>query len=364
MILIKYTLNQVFKNQLIILMLLFLVCICQKLIKILGLENNVSILLIILYLSLNIPELGKLLIPFSLFLSVIITYYRLHMHNEILAMYSCGINKYILMQSVLLCSIIISCIAFINLSWICPYCKKYQDHISFEIRKNTHFNINVDKKFQLFSNKNLVLLVDTINGKKLNNIFMASKQKNKYNNIINVITAKQGVVCNNLNNFQSIILNTGTYYKIQNNQKILTEICITNFAKYQISIDCKFDDLKKIHETTDYMSMNQLWNSPLSEAQIEFNWRLTLLMSIFIMPIIALLLVINISYQYSSSFLLSMILYITFFILHILLRFYYISSSINSIIWIWLINLFYLILICLINFKEKILERYFFLKIN
>lgn len=360
MILIKYTLKQMCKNHLIILILLFLVCICQKLIKILGIEHNTSISLIILYIILNIPELSKLLIPFSLFLSVIITYYKLHIHNEILAMYSCGMSKYILIQSVLLYSSIVLCIAFTNLFWLYPYCKQYQDNVLEEVKKHTYFNIYIDKKFQLFSQKNLALLINNINNKKLENVFIANKQKNGYNNTINIITAEQGNIYNNLNHSQAIILNKGTYYKIDNNQKIYTNICITNFSQYKTLIDYNFNFLKKPYKTIDQMSINQLWHSSLEEAYLELSWRLTLLISILIMPTIALLLIINIIYKYLPNFLLSIILYIIFFLSHILLRFYYISSPIHSIIEMWLINLIYLILIYLINIRKTFLLKSFF----
>lgn len=353
MILIQYILKKLFKNQLIILVLLCLVCICQKLIKILGSDNNIPTYFIILYLILNIPELNKLLIPFSLFLSVIITHYQFHMHNEILAMYSCGANKYTLIRSILLCSTISSCTAFINSSWISPYCEQYQNNILSEFKKNTHFDVYTEKKFQLFPNKHLILFVHHINNKKLQNIFIASKKQTEHNDIISIITANQGNIYNDSNNFQSIILNQGTFYEFHKNKDIYTNICITDFFKHHILIDYNSKSLPEKHTTINHMFINQLWNSSLPEAHIELNWRLTLIISIFIMPMLTLLLIINISHQFLLSFLLSIILYVIFFILHILLRSCSISSSINSTVYVWSINFIYFIIICLINFQKN-----------
>lgn len=354
MILIQYTLKKVFKNQVIILVLLCLVCICQKLINILGSNNNISTYFIILYLILNIPELGKLLIPFSLFLSVIITYYQFYTHNEILAMYSCGANKYTLIKSILFCSTISACIAFINTSWIYPYCEQYQYNISSRFKKNMYLNICTEKKFQLFPNKHLILFVDHINNKKLQNIFIANTKQNEYNNIISIITANQGNIYNNPNNFQSITLNQGTYYQFYKNKETYTNICITNFTQHHMLINNNSKLPLKKHQTINHMFINQLWNSSLIEAKIELHWQLTLIISIFILPMLALLLINDMSCQFSLKSLLSMILYIIFFILHILLRSYSISSSTNTIVWVWLVNFIYFIIIYLINFSKKI----------
>lgn len=362
MILILYTLRKVFKNQSIILVLLLLVCICQKLIKLLELENNISVRLIILYLIINIPELGKLLIPFSLFLSVMITYYQLHIHHEILAMYACGISKYTFIYSILLCSIIVSCIAFVNLFWLCPYCVQYQDNILYKVKKNVFLNICIDKKFQRFFDKRLILFVDEIHNKQLRNVFIANKKQNGYDSTVSVITADHGTIQNDFDNFQLIALNKGIYYEIHSNKNVYTDVCVTSFVQHQILIDCNSIFSKNINKSIDYMSMIQLWNSPLLEAYIEFNWRLTLLVSIFVMPIIALLLMINVSNQYLLSFLLAVFLYVSFFFSHILLRSSYMLFSINSVIWIWLINFIYLTIICFLNFRNKFLkifEKYF-----
>lgn len=353
MILTKYIFREIFKNQLIILILLLLVCICQKLIKIFGADNSVSIYLIFLYLTLNIPELGKLIIPFSLFLSVIITYYRLHIHNEILAMYSCGIKKSFFIQKILLYSFIISCLAFINMSWVSPYCEQYRNNILFRIKKNTCFNKLIEKKFQFFSNKTIILFADSIHDTTLKNIFIIKKRKDKNNNTFSVITSDQGNLYYNDGYLQSIVLKTGTYYEIPHNQTKYTNIYITNFSQHQILIDYHLYLLHKIHDTVNNMSITQLWFSSSIETKIELHWRLILLISIFILPLIAFLLMSNISDSYLLNFLLAIILYTFFFLSQILLRSYAILECSYFILWSWLVNFIYLIIAFLIDLWKK-----------
>lgn len=364
MILTKYILKKIFKNQLIILTILLLFCICQKLIKILGSDNIIPIHLILLYFIINIPELSKLIIPFSLFLSVIITYYKLHIHNEILAMYSCAIKKSFFIQNILLYSFIIAYIAFINISWLSPYCEQYRNYILSKINKNTYFNQLIEKKFYFFPDKKIVLFINHINNTKLENIFMIQTQHNTTNDTFSIITAEQGNIQYNYNYLLSITFNIGNYYEIPYIYTTThSNIYLTNFSKYHTLIDYRSNLLYKAHHTINNMSISQLWKLATKEAKIEYSWRFTLLISIFVLPLIALLLTINIIQNYLLNFLLAIILYAFFFLSQILLRSYAILNYTNAIIWIWLINFIYFIIALLIslshNFKLKIFFKKF-----
>lgn len=364
MILTKYILKKILKNQLIVLVLLCLVCVCQKLIKIFELGDNIPIHLFFLYLILSIPELIKLIIPFSLFLSIIITCYHLHMHNAIIVIYSCAIKKSFLIQLILLYSFTIACFAFINMSWLSPYCTKYCSHTLLEIKKNTYFNKLIEKKFQLFSNKKLVLFIGKINDKLLQNVFIFKNSINKNNNTFSIITAEQGCMFYNDKHLQSsIILNTGIYYEIPNHQKNYPNIYVTNFSQHRLLMDCNPKPSNKIHNIANNMSMSQLYTSETIEAKIELNWRLTLLISIFIIPVITFLLMTNFLHSYLSNFLLSIGLYTFFFLSHILLKSHAILDYTNSMIWIWLINTIYFMMVFMINSWQSFKFKFFLKRI-
>lgn len=359
MILVKYIIKEACKNQLIVLIILFLVCVCQKFLKMLNLVlcDNISMYLVLICIGLNIPELGKLIIPFSVFISVPITFYRLHMHNEILAMYVCGVDKCVLIRGVLLVVGIISIFSGINMSWLSPYCGYYQNKLLSEINKNVDLFTLTEKKFQFLSTKYLVLFVDNIKEKKLNDVFLVRKSKNA----LAIIIAEQGDVYCLSNGLKLITLKRGVCYEIYNRKKLYENICISNFFKYQVCLDRHIEVLHKKHEI-NYMSMLQLWNSFSYEAHIELHWRLTLLISIIILPTIAALLFINISSSY-LLFVVFLVLFSTiFFLLHILLCFYMFLEVTNRIMWIWGINIFYIVIALILNLWNSLyIKRVFFL---
>lgn len=361
MILTKYIFKKIFRNQLIILILLFFICICQKLIKVFGLDNNMPIDLIFLYLFASIPELGKLIIPFSLFLSVIITYYYFHIHNEILAMYSCAIKKSFFIQKILLYSLIIAYLALINISWLSPYCEQYRNHILCEMKKNSDFDKLIEKKFQLFSEKKIVLFINRIHDTTLQDIFIV-KNKKYSDNTVSVMIADQGDVYCQHKYVQSIFLKTGTYYEINRKCAMNSNTYVTNFSRHQILINYNSNLVNKMHANISNMFTSQLFHDLTVEAQIELNWRLTLLISIVMMPLIAVLLMANISYNYLPHFLLAIILYIIFFLSHILLRSYAILYSSNFILWTGLVNFIYFIIGYLINVWKNFRLNNFFKK--
>lgn len=350
MILTKYMLKEIFKNQLIILVLLLFICICQKLIKLVGLNHDISMYFIFLYFILSIPELSKLIIPLSLFFSIIISYYRFHCHNEILAMYLCGTKKSFFIYNILLYSLILSCIAFANITWLSPYCDHTRNNLLLEIKKQIYFYKFIEKKIYFFFDKKTILFINKINNKTLQDIIIIKKKNNPNENIDSIITAAQGNIYYHNNKYpKSINLQTGRHYELIHNYTTYSNFYITNFIQQKMLINHRFNSSNKINNIVNHMSMSQLWNSKTTETQIEFHWRLTLLISIIILPIIALLLMINISYNYLFNFLLSTMLYILFFILHILLKSYAILHYPNSIIWIWLVNYIYFITALIIH---------------
>ncbi|WHL25047.1 MAG: LPS export ABC transporter permease LptF [Candidatus Blochmannia vicinus] len=351
MIFTKYILKEIFRNQLIILILLFLVCFCQKLIKMLGLviDGNISIYLVFLCLGLYVPEAGKLLIPFSVFLSVLVTFYRLQIHNEIIAMYSCAVDKYIFIRSIFLFSGIVATFAMINVGWLSPYCSSYQNKLLHEIKENINLSVLSEKKFQPLSDKYLTLFADSIQGKKLKHVFLVKMNQDKDNGMFTIVTSEKGNVDQNPDGSRLIILEKGTYYEIYNKCGLYKNIFITDFAKYKMSINNTFKTLLKKNKPIDHMPIHQLWFSIAPEARVELHWRLTLLMSIFIMPMITTLLTITISYNYLSNFLLTIFLYTIFFVLHTLLRSHIILEKTNPIAWMWVINSIYLLIVLLLN---------------
>lgn len=354
MILIKYIMKEICKNQLIILILLLLACFCQKSIKVLSLSNSIPIYWIFLYLFLSIPDLGKLIIPFSLFLSVLISCYRLHMHNEILAMYSCAVNKYVLIQSICMYSTVIAILSLINLAYLAPHCEQYKENIFFKMKKNTYFIELIEKKFYLLFDEHLVLFIDNIKNGMLNHVFILKRVQNIDKNVFSIITADQGSIHYNFNDkSQLIILKSGMYYEIHNTQLVCIPRFVTYFNQYRTLVHDKYQFLRDVNKSVKHMNINQLLISSELESYIELNWRLTVFISVFIMPMIALFVMMNIAYGYLSNFLLAVVLYVFFYMLHIILYTCSVLNYMNIIILMWIINCIYLIILLLMNVWES-----------
>lgn len=361
MILTKYIIKELCKNQLIVLVILFLVCICQKFLKMVNLvvDGNISICLIFICIALSIPELGKLIIPFSVLVSVPLTFYRLHVHNEILGMYICAINKCIFIKGTLFFSGIILILSGINVTYVSPYCGLYQNKLLFEMYHNVNLVMLTEKKFQVLINKCLVLFIDDIRKKSLYNVFLSNKDKDIFTTII----AEQAEICYMPNGMKLVNLERGICYEIYNKNKLYEDVFITKFAQYQLCLDQNIKILS-LKNKINYMTMCQLWHSSSYEARIEFHWRLILLVSVIIMPMITTLLFITITPNYLFLMILTFFLYVMFFVLQILLRFYMFVDTFNPIIYMWKINIIYFMIIGILNFWNSYYIRKIFFMIK
>ncbi|MCV2499773.1 MAG: LptF/LptG family permease [Candidatus Lightella neohaematopini] len=335
MIIIKYIFNKIYKIQIIIILILVLIFLCNKAMRILKLitighiTKNLAIILIIL----KIPEIIQTIVPISIIISVFIIMQHIHNNNELLAIYSCGYNKNIIYLTLLIVSIFIMLFTTINSMWVVPMSNKYYCKLLFNNKQN---NIN-----QLISN-NLPINIKNntiIFNKKLNNIFLIKIKTNKYylistGDVYNFICNKK---------YKLIILfNGNNYYYNLLNQNLV----ITKFKKYYLFFCIKN---KKYNLLSNQLNLNQLVFNTNNKNINELHWRYNLILSIPLFYLLsAIILVSNIKKVLSISIL--VILYIFFFITqHLLL----ISITSYSHLLMWLVYVFYLIITILIEYLTK-----------
>jgi lipopolysaccharide export system permease protein len=101
---------------------------------------------------------------------------------------------------------------------------------------------------------------------------------------------------------------------------------------------------------SDQMTMTQLWHSSEPEARAEMNWRLTLIVSVFIMALLVVpLSVVNPRQGRVLSMLPAILLYLIFFLLQTSLRSNGAKGKLDPMLWMWGTNLLYLALALVLN---------------
>lgn len=355
MIVVNYIVRETFKNQLMILMIISLIFFCQELIRALNVAINgdITINFILPLLSLEMPEILKFSIPLSLGLGLLMTIRNMYIFNEITIMYSCGLSNNTLISAALLLSLNTAVLATLNVMWLTPWAIRYKNQIIFEIKFNPNITHLIEKQFKFTNNGNIVVFIENISNKKFKHVFLAQM---KFINKIYpcIVIAKYGYLIKRPDDSQLIILNQGTRYE---GTVLSHDFRIINFDKYQIII--KNHNININNSNIEQMNIFDLLKLNQYKAQVELNWRFTLILSTFIMALMVVSLK-TITPQLNDilNILIALLFYLLYFVIQTSLHANGIKGKLNSILWMWVTNMIYLFIIILLNFWKSILVKY------
>ncbi|WP_067568287.1 LPS export ABC transporter permease LptF [Candidatus Hoaglandella endobia] len=354
MIITKYLVWEIFKNQLAILFVLFLIFFCQKLVRILGasVDGDIPINLMVSLLWLGMPEMAQLILPLSLFMGLLMTLSRMYTENEITVMYACGLGKNVLIRATLILSIITALLAAVNVIWISPWSSRHQNQVISEAHANPNIAVLIERQFKPLENGNLVLFIGKIKEKIFEHVFLA--QLNHSGKMRpSVVMADRGHIIHRPDGSQLIILDKGTRYE---GTALLRDFRITHFNQYKTIIGHRTVTADRIK--AEQMNMHQLWQSSDTEARAELHWRITLVISVLIMAMISFpLSSVNPRKRRVLNMLPAMMLYLIFFLLQTSMHSNGARGKHDPMLWIWLTNTVYLVLALVINLWDSLPAR-------
>lgn len=353
-IITRYLIWETFKSQLAILFILSLIFFCQKLVRILDVSrnNDIPINLIFSLLGLGVPEMLQLILPLSLFLGLLMIFNHLYVKNEIIVIYACGLGKSVLIRVALVLSILTALFAVGNVTWLSPWFSRHQEQVLLEAKANPGLAALAEGQFCSIENGNSVLFISNIKDKQLQKIFLAHLKPNGKERP-SVVIAARGYIKQRVDGSQLIILEKGTRYE---GTALLRDFRITSFAQYQALIN--YRPVLPNNNTVEQMTLYQLWDSLKTEARAELHWRLTLVVSVLIMAMMAVpLSVANLQQRNVSGILPAILLYLIFFLLQTALRSNGAKGKLNPMLWMWLTNLVYLMIVLILNLFDSIPAR-------
>lgn len=354
MIIIRYLVREILKSQLAILFILLLIFFCQKLVRVLAaaVDGDIPTNLVLSLLGLGVPEMAQLILPLSLFLGILMTLSRLYAESEITVMHACGLGKDVLVKAALILSVLTAIFAASNVIWLSPWSARHQDEVLAEAKANPSMAAMVEGQFQAAQNGNSILFVGNVKGQQFQNVFLAQLHP-KGNARPSVVVADQGHMVQRSDGSQLVLLNKGTRYE---GTALLRDFRITDFTQYQAVVG--HQTVSVDYSDAEQMNMRELWHAKDQEAKAELQWRLTLVVSVFIMAMMVVpLSAVNPRQGRVVSMLPAMLLYLIFFLLQSSLRSNGAKGRLDPVMWMWLTNLAYLFIALLLNLWESVPVR-------
>lgn len=354
MIIIRYLVRETLKSQLAILFILLLIFFCQKLVRILGaaVDGDIPTNLVLSLLGLGVPEMAQLILPLSLFLGLLMTLGRLYTESEITVMHACGLSKAVLVKAAMILALFTGVVAMVNVMWLGPWSSRHQDEVLAEAKANPGMAALAQGQFRQATDGNSVLFIESVEGSSFKDVFLAQIRP-KGNARPSVVVADSGQLALRADGSQVITLNTGTRFE---GTALLRDFRITDFQDYQAIVGHQAVEMNP--DDSSQMDMRTLWQSDQPNARAELQWRITLVLTVFIMALMVVpLSIVNPRQGRVLSMLPAILLYLVFFLLQTSLKSNAAKGKIDPVIWMWLVNLVYFGIALVLNVWDTVPMR-------
>ncbi len=150
MIIVRYLIRETIKTQFAVFLVLFLIFLSQEFIRVLSnaSDGDIPARLILTLVGLNMPTMGMLMLPLSLYLGILLTFGRLYAESEITVMNATGIGNKFLIQAALSLAIITGSLAAFNSLWLSSWSQQQINQIFSEIESDNSIDLLQKGQFQ------------------------------------------------------------------------------------------------------------------------------------------------------------------------------------------------------------------------
>ncbi|MFD2016754.1 LPS export ABC transporter permease LptF [Vibrio olivae] len=285
MIIVRYLIRETLKSQLAIFFVLFLVFVSQKFIRVLAdaSDGEIPARMILSIVGLNMPSMGLLMLPLSLFIGILLTFGRLYAESEITVMNATGIGNKFLIRAALYLAVITGGLAAFNafLAFTMGGRIKKLNCLN-SLKPKTALTCYKKDIFQRTPDGSSVVFIDNIQNKKLSNVFVA--QLTPRDSILpSVMFSNSGEVKELGDGRQVISMYDGTRYE---GVPTRVDYMTTTFDEYQGLIGQR-EVKQRSRDWEAIPTINLIKNSD-PEAQAELQWRISLVVCI---PLLTMLVV-------------------------------------------------------------------------
>lgn len=346
MILIKYLTKEIFKSQIAILFILLLIFFAQQLVRVLGSAVNGSVPsdLVFSLLGLGMPTMAQLMLPLCLFIAILMTLGRLYADSEITVMRACGVGQRILMRVALLLSVLTAALAAYNAFWLSPWAVEKQVNMLEQAKANPTLSALSPGQFISNSDGNFVLFIDQVEANSLENIYLF-QMRERGNIKPSVLVAENGNLEALPNGDQILKLNNSERYE---GSAILPDFKITHFDDYQAYLT--FTNVESQSDKIERLSLNQLLSDNSPAAKAELWWRISLVLAVPLMALLAVpLSKVNPRQGRFAKMLPALLLYLIYFLLLSSLKSAGTGGKVDAALLIPLVHLVFLLIAIMLN---------------
>ena len=233
----------------------------------------------------RLPGFLELIVPVSFFLSIMLTYGRLYVDNEMTVLQSCGMSPGRLIRMTLAMSVIVMLLTATVSLWLKPMGEERVETLLQGQKNLTEFDTLVPGRFQTLSSGKRVTYTENISGEgELDRIFINEYQETSPGNTPReavTVIANSGTTQLDEMGRRFLILNDGTRYSGKPGDR---NYQVIQYEEYGQLVEKGAQQNSKKRRAA--IPTLQLLSATDPKAVSEFHWRISVVLMI---PVIALL---------------------------------------------------------------------------
>jgi lipopolysaccharide export system permease protein len=222
-----------------------------------------------------------LLIPLSLYLSVLLTFSRLYKDNEMAALGACGVGFGRLYKPLMMVVIPVTLLILVMTLYVMPLISQQAQIFKSEIESRSELTGLIAGRFNQSHDGEAIMFLErqSRDGKNMENVFLNQKT----GSASHIETASLAKRYKDEKGRKFILFMNGQHYEGTPGQ---SNYQITQYEKHGIYIPESETSLQRTRR--DSVSTLELWNSDSAVYQAEFQWRLSIPVATLLMAVLAL----------------------------------------------------------------------------
>ncbi|MGJ8689840.1 MAG: LPS export ABC transporter permease LptF [Gammaproteobacteria bacterium] len=291
MIIFRYLTRQIFQVMSAVTLILLVVIMISRFLGYLGqaVAGEISSDILLRLMVFRLPDFLLVIIPFALFLGILLAYGRMYSENEMTVLSACGYSQKRLTLSTVVSASFLSVVMGVMSLQIAPMGLQNTERLLESQDELTELDLIVAGQFQRFDGGLRTTYAESINtganGRLLNNTFVAWRRADalaQEQGLRVILSETARPIIDEASGRRFMLLENGVLYEGVPGQ---ADYLVTQFDEQAILMP----EPERITEVTREKSMptSTLWNSPDPAHQAELQWRLSVILMIPILTLVA-----------------------------------------------------------------------------
>lgn len=358
MIVFRYLARQVMSTMLAVTLVLLLIFMSGRFIKYLAqaASGGLSPDILLQIMAYRLPGFLELILPLGFFLGILLAYGRMYLESEMTVLHACGYGRDRLLWHTMIMAMLVSLFVGAMSLYVSPWGMQKVERLFVQQSQLTEFEMLFPGKFQKLKTGDRVTYAKSLSDdkRKMFDVFISEEPDGDEG--INLIRAKEGTqLIDPQNGDRYLVLHQGTRYQ---GVPGTNSFQVTMFDTYGVKIDVPDAEQRSVKE--EAIPTQDLLGSKSPGEIALLQWRISIPM---LVPVITLLGValckVNPRQGRFFHLLPSMMVYVVYLGLLIVVRKKLAKGEIPEYLGLWLVHLLFLGLAIVLLNKDRILSSMF-----